>query len=172
MRCHHSSVVDAFVTRCCLVPEHHHKWLWQWYQALLLFVKPGRVSSSRETSASLSAGHCTPTVWCTDFNKDRQRSLFLSSKAHRAMSGCITPCVSVRREALNCEKSAMLACDKSISLKELLCWDSRLDARALEEISLSVLQHWLYALREAGDLFEQILHQHRRRQTQAWSEQV
>lgn len=61
----------------------------------------------------------------------------------------------------------MLACDKSISLKELLCWDSSLDARALEEISLSVLQHWLYALREAGDLFEQILHQHGRRQTQA-----
>lgn len=128
MRCHHSSVVDAFVTRCCLLPEQHHKWLWQRYQALLLFVKPVRVSSSRETSASLSAGHCTPTVWCTDFNKDRQRSLFLSSKAHRAMSGCITPCVSVRRGALNCEKSAMLACDKSISLKELLCWDSRLDA--------------------------------------------
>ena len=44
----------------------------------------------------LSAGPCTPSAWCIDFNKDRHRSSFLSYTSHHAMPGCITLCVGVR----------------------------------------------------------------------------
>jgi len=59
------------------------------------------------------------------------------------MPGCITPCVGVRLIALNCQESALMACERGIALIESLCWDNRLGGFALEELSLPVLQRWL-----------------------------
>lgn len=81
--------------------------------AALLFAKPVKVSSSRDMSESLSTVHCTLTSWCSDFNKDRHESLFVSSMLCQA---ALSPWAGVRLIALNHQESALLACGKDIAL--------------------------------------------------------